>query len=38
MNWGPDWNWIGYMNSFDNESGNDGGGGGEMVAVACRSL
>ena len=28
MNWGPDWNWIGYMNSFDNESGNGGGGGG----------
>jgi hypothetical protein len=28
MNWGPDWNWIGYMNSFDDESGNDGGGGG----------
>ncbi len=26
MNWGPDWNWIGYMNSFDNES-DDGGGG-----------
>ena len=28
MNWGPDWSWIGYMNSFDNESGNGGGGGG----------
>ena len=28
MNWGPDWNWIGYMNSFDNESGNGGGGDG----------
>jgi hypothetical protein len=28
MSSGPDWNWIGYMNSFDDESGNDGGGGG----------
>ena len=28
MSSGPDWNWIGYMNSFDNESGNGGGGGG----------
>ena len=27
MSWGPDWNWIGYMNSFDDESGNGGGGG-----------
>ena len=26
MKWGPDWNWIGYMNSFDDE--DDGGGGG----------
>ena len=28
MNWGPDWNWIGYMNSFDDENNNGGGGGG----------
>ncbi len=28
MSSGPDWNWIGYMNSFDNESGNGGGGNG----------
>jgi len=28
MNGGPDWNWIGYMNSFDDESGDHGGGGG----------
>ena len=28
MNWGPDWNWIGYMNSFDVENNNGGGGGG----------
>ncbi len=26
MNWGPDWNWIGYMNSFEDESGDDDGG------------
>ena len=36
MNWGPDWNWIGYMNSFDNESGNDGGGGGN--GCGCLSV
>ena len=28
MNWGPDWNWIGYMNSFDDEAESGGGGGG----------
>ncbi len=28
MNWGPGWNWIGYMNSLDGESDDDGGGGG----------
>ena len=28
MNGGPDWNWIGYTISFDNESGNGAGGGG----------
>ena len=28
MNWGPDWNWIGYMNSFDDENNNGGGGNG----------
>ena len=28
MNWGPDWNWIGYMNSFDAEAESGGGGGG----------
>jgi hypothetical protein len=28
MNGGPDWNWIGYMNSFDDEEESGGGGGG----------
>jgi hypothetical protein len=27
MEYGPDWNWIGYLKSFDDESGNGGGGG-----------
>ncbi len=27
MKYGPDWMWIGYMNSFDDESDDDGGGG-----------
>ncbi len=36
MSSGPDWNWIGYMNSFDNESGNGGGGGGG--ACGCLSV
>ncbi len=27
MKWGPDWNWIGYMNSFDDEDAGGGGGG-----------
>lgn len=27
MNYGPDWNWIGYMNSFNDEPENGGGGG-----------
>jgi hypothetical protein len=28
MSSGPDWNWIGYMNSFDDEAESGGGGGG----------
>jgi hypothetical protein len=36
MSSGPDWNWIGYMNSFDNESGNGGGGGGN--GCGCLSV
>ena len=36
MNWGPDWNWIGYMKSFDDESGNGGGGGGN--GCGCLSV
>ena len=30
MSSGPDWNWIGYMNSFDDENNNGGGGGGNL--------
>jgi len=30
---GPDWMWIGYMNSFDDESDNDGGGGGMWLLI-----
>ena len=33
MNWGPDWNWIGYMNSFDDENNNGGGGGCGCMSV-----
>ena len=33
MNWGPDWNWIGYMNSFDDENNNGGGGGCGCLSV-----
>ncbi len=28
MSSGPDWNWIGYINSFDDENNNGGGGAG----------
>ncbi|MGC8657565.1 MAG: hypothetical protein ACP5U1_00675 [Desulfomonilaceae bacterium] len=27
MSGGPDWNWIGYMNSFGDERDNGSGGG-----------
>ena len=27
MKWEPDWMWIGYMNSFDDEDDEGGGGG-----------
>ena len=33
MSWGPDWNWIGYMNSFDDETNNGAGGGGNHGSV-----
>ena len=33
MNGGPDWNWIGYMNSFDDENNNGGGGGCGCLSV-----
>ena len=33
MSWGPDWNWIGYMNSFDDENNNGGGGGCGCLSV-----
>ena len=36
MSSGPDWNGIGYMNSFDNESGNGEGGGGNVCG--CLSV
>jgi hypothetical protein len=36
MSWGPDWNWIGYMNSFDDETNNGAGGGGN--GCGCLSV
>ena len=33
MKWGPDWNWIGYMNSFDDERQNGGGGYGCLLTL-----
>ena len=36
MSSGPDWNWIGYMNSFDDENINGGGGGGN--GCGCLSV
>jgi hypothetical protein len=33
MSSGPDWNWIGYMNSFDDENNNGGGGGCGCLSV-----
>jgi|GEM_PF-4868616 len=33
MKWGPDWMWIGYMNSFDDNNNGGGGNGSGCLSV-----